>query len=200
MPYLYFALSALCFIAAGILEFRRRKATPRSKTKPSTSGRYVTIESVEASKDEKSYEVSKARDQHESHAQEDSSGKFDHLFKIKPEMEKSEARDAGSRDDILKEAENLPEIPKIGTEESFEPLYFRVSEAQESGGSRQEMQDASHQQAQQSERTAQQAEPKDWLFFDPSKLEDEEQRDKKKEDKKEEDSSWMPSFFFGDES
>jgi FtsZ-interacting cell division protein ZipA len=198
MVYMYFALAAVCFFLAALLEIRRRKTPIKSKAKSGASSeKYLAIEHKEKQESENVYKVSKGH-KHEvpsGKQEEETSSKFDHLFKIKPEYNENSVK---AREDILKEAENIPEIPKVGSEERFEPLYFRVSEEPQSESTTTQQQNVT--QPQPTQIHMEKPQPKDWLFFDPSSLESKKDDSEKKEKKDEEDNSWTPAFFFGDEA
>ncbi len=201
MAYIYFVLAGICFLIVAVLEINKRKKS-LSVSKPSVSRtstkKYYDVR-YEEGREEKPTTLA-----HEGRREDDeqSGGKFDHLFRIKPEKE--EAKKSHLSEQIVKEAELMPEIPKIGKEDKFEPLYFRVGENAREERDAQEQSTSSlpqdtTQQGEVKESVEDKPQPRDWLFFDPSTLESKDNKeDEQKKEKK--DDSWTPAFFFGDES
>jgi hypothetical protein len=195
MAYIYFVLAGICFLSAAVLEINRR----RKHGKGVKSGIHLGIAH------KKYYDIEYREEKTEKETLERrnmdagaSGGKFDHLFRIKPEEAPQKIE---GREEILKEAELMPEIPKIGTEDKFEPLYFRVGDGAQDEQTKREDWQTSREPTR--ENTAQDAgekpQPKDWLFFDPNTLETKnEDNEEEKTEKK--DNSWTPAFFFGDDS
>ncbi len=202
MVYIYFFLAFACFVLALLLELRGRVFSKKSiiKTKVKTRQKrnshlaYLTLdEKVTGDEGNTRQRIeSEKNSTTDGGEKRESFGKFDHLFKISDEAERASSK---ARDRVLEEAEMMPEIPKVGSEEKFEPLYFRVAEHIDQAGeeSRAEAEPGKNQQNTTSEARPQ---PKDWLFFDPRALGNEKSEASKEPAEKNDEDSWTPAFFF----
>ncbi len=167
MSYTYFTLALICFLLAGVLELKSRKAVRRSK-----AGTGVYVEIGERKKERRT-RVKEIED-----VVKEERSKFDHLFKI-PFKKKA---DENTREQILREAETLPDIPKVGGEDELS--YFRIEDKQPITTS------ASERRKEQRAKVK----PEDWIFIDPKKLEEEEENGRKKQEAKTQ-SEWTPPIF-----
>ncbi len=171
MSYTYFTLALICFLLAGVLELKSRKTVRKSR-----AGTGVYVEIGERKKERRT-RVKEIED-----VVKEERSKFDHLFKI-PFKKKA---DENTREQILREAETLPDIPKVGEEDEL-TSYFRIEDKRPLTTSASER------------RKEQRAEvkPEDWIFIDPKKLEEEEENGRKTQEKKNQ-SEWTPPIFFDD--
>ncbi len=169
MSYEFFVAGMLCFLIAGVVELKSRKKPRKIK-----HGKAAYVE-IPHTREERKASNTKEVDE----MVEEKGSKFDHLFKFSFKGKSDEK----VKEQLLKEAEALPDIPKVGEDDDLSS-YFRIEEE------RSERNVVSAQPARKGVK------PEDWLFVDPKKLEEKEAE--RREEKK--DNEWSPPIFFGDDN